>query len=65
LTCKRRCLDEKQKTDLAEHLEAFHHVGLLVIEPPGTAWLPFNSSSDEFISPLQVRTEIGKRSAAH
>jgi hypothetical protein len=31
-----------KKTDVTEHLEVFHHVGLLVIEPPGMAGLPFN-----------------------
>jgi hypothetical protein len=28
-----------QKADVAEHPEAFDHVGLLVNEPPGTAGL--------------------------
>jgi len=27
---------------VAEHPEVFHHVGLLVNEPPGTAGLLFN-----------------------
>jgi hypothetical protein len=31
-----------KKADVAEHPEVFHHVGLLVIEPPGLAELPFN-----------------------
>jgi hypothetical protein len=31
-----------KKTDVTEHLEVFHHVGLLVIEPPGMVGLPFN-----------------------
>jgi len=30
-----------KKTDVAEHPEAFDHVGLLVNEPPGTAELLF------------------------
>jgi len=32
---------EKKKADVAEHPEAFDHVGLLANEPPGTAGLPF------------------------
>jgi hypothetical protein len=32
----------QKKADVAEHPEVFHHVGLLVNEPPGTAGLPFN-----------------------
>jgi hypothetical protein len=31
-----------KKADVAEHPEVFHHVGLLVNEPPGTAGLLFN-----------------------
>jgi hypothetical protein len=30
-----------KKADVVEHPKAFHHVGLLVNEPPGTAELPF------------------------
>ena len=30
-----------KKTDVAEHPEAFDHVGLLINEPPGTAELLF------------------------
>jgi hypothetical protein len=30
----------KQKADVAEHPEAFDHVGLLVIGPPGETGLP-------------------------
>jgi hypothetical protein len=30
-----------KKADVAEHPEVFHHVGLLINEPPGTAGLPF------------------------
>jgi hypothetical protein len=30
-----------KKTDMAEYLEALHHIGLLFNEPPGTARLPF------------------------
>lgn len=29
----------KKKADVAEHLRAFHHVGLLTDEPPGSAEL--------------------------
>ena len=32
---------EQKKTDVAEHLEVFGHVGLLVNEPLGTAGLLF------------------------
>jgi hypothetical protein len=32
---------KNKKTDAAEHPEAFHHVGLLTDEPPGSAELPF------------------------
>jgi hypothetical protein len=32
----------KQKADVVEHPEVFHHVGLLFSEPPGLAELPFN-----------------------
>jgi hypothetical protein len=32
---------EDKKTDVAEHLEAFDHVGLLVNMPPALAGLPF------------------------
>ena len=35
---------------MAEHPEAFDHVGLLVNEPPGPAGLPFISSSDDLHS---------------
>jgi hypothetical protein len=31
----------KKKADVVEHPKAFDHVGLLVIEPPGTAELLF------------------------
>jgi hypothetical protein len=31
-----------KKADVAEHPEVFHHVGLLVNEPLGTAELPFS-----------------------
>jgi hypothetical protein len=30
-----------KKADVAEHLQVFDHVGLLVNEPPGTTGLPF------------------------
>jgi len=37
-----RCLPETKKAGVAEHPdEEFHHAGLLVNEPPGTAGLPF------------------------
>ena len=32
---------ERAKTDVAEHAEAFHHVGLLVNGSPGRSRLPF------------------------
>jgi hypothetical protein len=32
---------QEQKTDVADHPKAFHHVGLLANEPPGRAGLPF------------------------
>ena len=31
----------KKEADVIEHPKAFHHAGLLVNEPPGTAGLPF------------------------
>jgi hypothetical protein len=31
-----------KKADVTEHREVFHHVGVLVNEPPGMAGLPFN-----------------------
>ena len=31
----------RKKADVIEHPKAFHHAGLLVNEPPGTAGLPF------------------------
>jgi hypothetical protein len=31
-----------EKADVAEHPQVFHHVGVLVNGPPGTAGLPFN-----------------------
>jgi hypothetical protein len=31
----------RKKADVVEHPEAFHHVGLLVDESPGTAGIPF------------------------
>jgi hypothetical protein len=41
------CIDLKtKKADVAEHPEVFHHVGLLIDEPPGKAGLPFIQSSD-------------------
>jgi hypothetical protein len=33
---------ETKKADVVEYPEEFHHVGLLVTEPPGTAGLPFS-----------------------
>jgi len=33
--------EAKTKTDVAEHLGVFHHVGLLVNGLPGAAELPF------------------------
>jgi hypothetical protein len=30
-----------KKADAVDHLNTFHHVGLLVNEPPGSAELPF------------------------
>ena len=32
---------DNKKTDVADYLRVFHHVGLLVNEPPGTAELLF------------------------
>ena len=34
-------LVKTKKTDVAKHPEAFNHVGLLVIEPPGRTGLLF------------------------
>ena len=39
-----------KKADVAEHPEAFLHVGLLIDGPPGAAGLPFFKSSDDFAS---------------
>jgi len=40
-------LDGKtKKADVAEHPKVFHHVGLLIDEPPGPAGLPFIQSSE-------------------
>ncbi len=40
-------LDEaKKKADVAETLQGFDYVGLLVNQPLGTAELPFNESSE-------------------
>ena len=39
-------LAEAKKADLAKALRGFGHVGLLVNQPPGTAGLPFNESSE-------------------
>jgi hypothetical protein len=36
-----RSHDRNKKADVAERPKAFHHVGLLVNEPPGTAGLLF------------------------
>lgn len=36
----------KKKADVAEPVEGFNHVGLLVNLPPGVARLPFNESSE-------------------
>jgi hypothetical protein len=33
---------KRKKADVAEHPEAFGHVGLLRNEPPGAAGLPFS-----------------------
>jgi hypothetical protein len=30
-----------KKADVVEYLKVFHHVGLLVNEPPGSAEVPF------------------------
>ena len=35
-----------KKADVAETPEGFDHVGLLFNQPPGTAGLPFNESSE-------------------
>jgi len=35
----------EKKADVAESPEGFHHVGLLVNQPPGLAGEPFNESS--------------------
>jgi hypothetical protein len=35
------CTTETKKADVTESWEIFHHVGLLVNEPLGTAELPF------------------------
>jgi hypothetical protein len=32
---------ENEKTDVAEHPKAFHHVGLLINKPPSTTGLLF------------------------
>jgi hypothetical protein len=37
---------------VAEPLEGFGHAGLLVNQPPGTAGLPFNESSEIQFSDL-------------
>lgn len=39
------CLETK-KADEAETPQGFNHVGLLLNQPPGTAGLPFNKSSE-------------------
>ena len=45
----------KKKADVAEPPEGFNHVGLLVNQPPGTAGLPFNESSEiEFHEPMEL-----------
>jgi hypothetical protein len=31
----------QKKADVIEHVAVFHHVGLLVNRPPGTAGVPF------------------------
>ena len=36
----------KKKADMAEPPQGFDHVGLLFNQPPGTAGLPFNESSE-------------------
>ena len=42
-TALRRLVQKQnhKKTDVAEHPEVFHHVGLLFNKPPGTAGLFF------------------------
>ena len=44
----------KKKADVAEHPEGFDHVGILFNQPPGTAGLPFNESSEiPFSDPME------------
>ena len=47
-------LEGKKKADVAETPEGFDHVGLLFNQPPGTAGLPFNESSEiQFNDPTE------------
>ena len=55
-------LDRKtKKADVAEHPEVFHHVGLLIDEPPDIAGLPFIQSSEIvcIILPCPLRKATG------
>jgi len=36
-----RVTKKQKKADMVEHPQVFDHVGLLIIEPPGMAGLPF------------------------
>eukprot|EP00825_Cyclidium_porcatum_P005067 TRINITY_DN12419_c0_g1_i1.p1 TRINITY_DN12419_c0_g1~~TRINITY_DN12419_c0_g1_i1.p1 ORF type:complete len:246 (-),score=-16.06 TRINITY_DN12419_c0_g1_i1:5-742(-) len=49
-----------KKADVAEHPQAFDHVGLLTNEPPGNAGLFFIQSSD--FSAVIIRHRVGKAS---
>ena len=41
VACGRPESPQTEKADVVEHPEVFHHVGLLVNEPPDTVGLPF------------------------
>ena len=45
------------------YLKAFHHVGLLVNEPPGPAGLPFIESSDD-LDPSSYRSRLPVRTSS-
>jgi hypothetical protein len=54
---------EQEKPTWWDTLKAFHHVGLLVNEPPGPAGLPFIESSDDF-DPSSYRSRLPVRSSS-
>jgi hypothetical protein len=58
-------IDGTEKADVAEYTKVLDHIGLLVDGPPGTARLPFESSSEASTYYHNWRQCVGSRWLPH